>query len=104
MNSEKDVKARVKKRLQEMGAWYFMPAMNGFGRAGVPDFIGCHEGHFFAIETKFGKRTTRGRGYHTHDDPRLTAKQRQEAHDIPARGGRWLLVDELNVEDWSLEK
>lgn len=56
MKNERDVKAEVKKLLKAHGAWFFMPSMNGYGRSGVPDFIGCsRSGRFFAIETKFGK-------------------------------------------------
>ena len=53
--SEADVKTAVKQILAEYpGVWYFMPSMNGYGRAGVPDFVGCFQNRFFAIETKFG--------------------------------------------------
>jgi hypothetical protein len=34
--------------------WYFMPVPFGFGIKGIPDFIGCYKGWFFAIETKAG--------------------------------------------------
>lgn len=49
---EKTVKDRVKRELVRLGAWYCMPNMSGFGRAGVPDFIGCYMGRMFAIECK----------------------------------------------------
>jgi len=52
MTPEGKVKAEVKKVLAEYGCWYFMPVMNGYGRSGVPDFIGCYNGAFFAIEAK----------------------------------------------------
>lgn len=44
--------------------WYFKPAASQFGRAGVPDYIGCmlqsssngdRYGQFFAIEAKSAK-------------------------------------------------
>lgn len=57
---EGKVKAVVKKLLEQHGAWYFMPVSGGFGRAGVPDFVGVHCGLFFAVETKAaGGKTTR---------------------------------------------
>ena len=52
MTPEAKVKAEIKKVLIEYGCWYFMPSMNGYGRTGVPDFIGCYGGVFFAIEAK----------------------------------------------------
>lgn len=53
--NESDVKTAVKDCLKAMKAWYFMPAMNGFGRAGVPDIVGVLNGVPFAVETKFAK-------------------------------------------------
>jgi hypothetical protein len=52
MTPEGKVKAEIKKVLAEYGCWYFMPAMNGYGRTGIPDFVGCYNGVFFAIEAK----------------------------------------------------
>jgi hypothetical protein len=57
MKNEADVKKVVKKILSsypETEMWYFMPPANGYGRSGIPDFVGCYKGNFFAIETKFG--------------------------------------------------
>lgn len=52
MTPESKVKAAVKKILAARGAWFFMPSARAYGTAGVPDFIGCYKGRFFAIETK----------------------------------------------------
>lgn len=55
---EGKLKDQVKTFLKERGAYYHMPVQTGYG---VPtlDFIGCHMGRFFAIETKaVGKRPT----------------------------------------------
>jgi len=54
------VKDQVKKLLKAHGAYYHMPVMNGMG-APTLDFICCHNGRFFAIETKRpgGKPTPR---------------------------------------------
>ena len=49
------VKAKIVKTLQELGCWYFMPPANGYGRAGIPDFIGCMNGLLIAIEAKAKK-------------------------------------------------
>lgn len=60
MTPEGKVKLAVKKLLASHGAYWYMPVPNGFGAATV-DFLGCHRGRFFAIETKKpgGKLTPR---------------------------------------------
>lgn len=60
MTPEGKIKEGVKKVLKKHGAYYHMPVMNGMG-APTLDFIGCHNGWFFAIETKApgGKPTQR---------------------------------------------
>lgn len=85
MNCERDVKAAVKAILKDFGIWYFMPSMNGFGRAGVPDFLCCWFGRLIGIETKFGKNTT-------------SAAQDRELAAIIAAGGYSLIVRECDVE------
>lgn len=51
MTPEGKTKAAVKVVLKTYGAYCHMPVMNGMG-APTLDFIGCHAGLFFAIETK----------------------------------------------------
>lgn len=80
------VKARTKKVLEELECWFFMPPANGYGRAGIPDFIGCLNGVFFAIETKAGKN-------------KPTALQIRELERIQAAGGYAIVVNEENVDD-----
>jgi hypothetical protein len=57
---EGKVKEKVKKVLQEFGAYFHMPVQNGMGKPSL-DFICCHKGRFLAIETKTekGKLTLR---------------------------------------------
>ena len=50
---KKEIKAVLDAR--ESDCWYFMPAANGYGMSGVPDFVGCFRGRFFAIEAKAEK-------------------------------------------------
>jgi hypothetical protein len=58
MTPEGFVKAAVKKLLDAHKAYYHMPVTNGMGKPSL-DFIGCHEGRFFAVETKApGKKPT----------------------------------------------
>lgn len=43
-----------------VNGWYYMPAANGYGVVGIPDFVGCRRGTMFAIEAKApGKTSTR---------------------------------------------
>lgn len=81
---EKDVKLKVKELFKKYGVWYFMPSMNGMGRAGVPDFITCIEGYFVAVETKAGKND-------------LTELQALEIQNIRNSGGRTLVINETNL-------
>lgn len=54
--SEKVVKDRVKRLLKEHSCYWFMPVQTGYGSATL-DFLGCHRGRFFAVETKAPRRT-----------------------------------------------
>lgn len=50
---EGSVKAQIKAFLKlQPNCWFFMPVSNGMGSMGVPDFVGCYLGMFFAIEAK----------------------------------------------------
>lgn len=55
-NTEKDVKRKVKRLLTKHGWVWWMPAANGFGKAGVSDFCAVKSGVFVGIETKYGTR------------------------------------------------
>ena len=83
---EKKVKDKIAKTLKELDAWFFMPPANGYGRAGIPDFIGIISGHPIAIEAKAGKNQP-------------TALQLREIERIRTAGGTALIVNEENVED-----
>ena len=86
---EAKVKANVRKILDELGIYHFMPPANGFGRAGIPDIIGCMDGHFIAIECKAGKGTT-------------TALQDRELNAILNHGGTVYIAREHNIPDLKL--
>lgn len=81
---ESKVKAEVKKVLDSLGAYHFMPATHGYGRSGVPDICGCLNGRFFGIECKAGKGKT-------------TALQDRELKRISTVGGIALVVDETGL-------
>ena len=80
------VKRAVRLMLDKMGVYHFMPPANGFGRAGIPDIIGCMDGHFIAIECKAGKGTT-------------TALQDRELNMILNAGGTTFIARETNLDD-----
>ena len=48
---EGKVKDKVGKLLRKHGCYYHMPVTGGWGRSAL-DYIGCHNGLFFSIETK----------------------------------------------------
>ena len=83
---EAAVKAAVRKLLVEFGIYYFSPAANGFGRAGIPDIICCFGGRFIAIECKAGKGVT-------------TALQDKELAAIRTAGGMTMVVNETNIQE-----
>lgn len=83
---EGKVKAAVRKLLAEFDIYYFSPAANGYGRAGIPDIICCFGGRFIAIECKAGKGVT-------------TALQDRELAAIRTAGGMTMVVNETNIQE-----
>lgn len=84
------MKARVKRVLEAHGAYWHMPVQNGLGAPSL-DFIGCHFGRFFGIETKAGKKP-------------MTPRQELTAEAMQAAGGKVFLINEetgtAELEDW----
>ena len=83
---EGKVKAAVRKVLDRLGIYHFMPPGMGLGRSGIPDIIGCYNGRFIAIECKAGKG-------------QLTALQARELGSIKAAGGFIFVAREDNLEE-----
>jgi Holliday junction resolvase len=83
---ESKVKKRVRDLLDKLDIYHFMPPANGFGRAGIPDIIGCMDGHFIAIECKAGKGKT-------------TALQDRELDRIHNAGGTTYIAREDNIDE-----
>lgn len=55
---EKAIKAAVKKRLKQIGAYHHWPVQLGMGEPCL-DCHGCYDGLYFAVETKApGKKPT----------------------------------------------
>ena len=81
---EGKVKDQVKKYLDSIGAYWYMPVSNGMGRVGAPDFLVCHNGRFIGIETKApGKRGN------------TTANQEREMAAIRKANGVSIVVDDV---------
>lgn len=74
---EKAVKAEFKKQLKKLGVWYHMPPASVYGMRGIPDFICCVNGYFFAIEAKRPDKRIKG----------LTPLQRLQMREITKSGG-----------------
>jgi hypothetical protein len=85
MTPETKIKNKVKKILNELGAYYTMPVTGGYGNSGVPDFVVCLRGKFFGVECKA-------------NGGKPTALQLKHHDDIRKAGGIALIVDETNVE------
>lgn len=60
-------------------------AMGAFGRAGVPDIVGCYRGVFIAVECKAGKGKT-------------TAIQEAEIEKIQKAKGHAFVINEHNMD------
>jgi hypothetical protein len=90
--NEGDVKQVVKEVLKNIGpdCWWFMPPANGYGRSGVPDFVGCVSGAMFCVETKFGAG-------------KPTANQMREMTLAGMAGAVVWVVNEQNIGRWTAE-
>ena len=55
LTPEGRVKNDVKKLLAKYEAYYHMPVQSGLGAPSL-DFVGCHRGKYYAIETKAGNK------------------------------------------------
>ena len=86
MTPEAKVKLQVRKVLEELDIYYFFPPANGYGRAGIPDVIGCTLGLFVAIECKAGRGVT-------------TAVQERDLARITEAGGFTFVAREINIAE-----
>jgi hypothetical protein len=83
--TEADVKATVKKLLNQHHWFWWMPPANGFGRAGIADFNALRGGVFLSIETKFGSN-------------KPTAMQIGFLESIASEHGMAFVVNEKNLD------
>lgn len=77
---EGKIKRKVVQVLKNNKVWYFFPASNGFGRAGIPDIIAIVDGLFVGIECK------------ADPSKKPTKLQVKCGEEIIEAGGMWLLV------------
>lgn len=83
---EGKVKKKVVELLKANKVWYFFPANNGFGKAGIPDIIAIISGTFVGIEVKADR---------TKKPTELQVRCGTEIRDA---GGEWFLVcDEASL-------
>lgn len=81
MTPEGKVKEQVKKLLKEHGAYWHCPVQNGMGAPSL-DFVGCHLGKFFAVETKAANKQP-------------TPRQKSTIADMRKAGGTVFVVNEF---------
>lgn len=85
MRNERDVKEAVKKLFKKYGVWHYMIVPIAYSRTGVPDFICCLRGKFFAVETKYG-----------YNKPK--PRQVIEMEAIAKAGGDCFVINEKNLD------
>ena len=83
------MKLAIKRVLKSYGQriYYFMPAMGSFGKSGVPDFVCCVGGKFFAIEAKADV-----------DKNPPTELQYKNLREIGVAGGVAVVIDARSVD------
>lgn len=77
---EQKIKRKVSTLFKQYNVWYFMPASNGFGKAGIPDYIACVDGQFLGVECKSDSKK------------KPTALQIRQGELIQEANGTWLVV------------
>jgi len=83
------VKIKVKKALDALGVYYFMPVPMGLS-ATTLDYLCCYHGMFFGIETKVPKK-------------KLTPRQHVVASAIVKAGGFVLVIRDAD-DVWHMDR
>jgi hypothetical protein len=87
LTPEGKVKRKVTELLKKHSVWYFFPANNGFGKAGIPDIIAIVDGRFVGVEVKASKSS------------KPTALQIKCGEEIQKAGGTWMVVfDDVTLQ------
>jgi hypothetical protein len=82
---EAAVKDQVRKVLKKHKAYWHCPVQNGMGAPSL-DFVGCHRGRFYAIETKAGNK-------------RPTERQENTIREMQDAGAKVFVVNEVTGTD-----
>lgn len=88
---ENRIKRKLSKMLREKKIWYFFPANNGFGKAGIPDLIAIVDGLFLGLECK------------ADPSKKPTALQAKCGEEIEKAGGAWFVVNSDAMIDYIKE-
>jgi len=91
MTPEAKTKKKTRAILDAEEVYHFNPFGGGYGRAGIPDIVGCVNGFFLAVECKAGK----GKG-------KTTALQDRELESIRHAGGVALVIYDTEEDYMSL--
>lgn len=81
---EAKVKQGIKKLLDSLGVWYFMPVAGPYSVHGIPDFVCCWDGLFLAIEAKAPGKLAN-----------VTVHQQRKIDQINSAGGVAVAVDNV---------
>ena len=82
MSSEAHVKRAIRKVLDSMSIWYYMPPASMYGKGGIPDFVCCLLGRFVGIEAKRPSVGIKG----------LSPLQLRQCHEITKNNGDYIVV------------
>jgi len=85
--SEKDVKKRIKKLLDDYGWFWWMPPANGYGKVGISDLNAIKNGVFMAVEAKFGSN-------------KPTPMQKAFLESVNAESGFGFVVNDTNIDQF----
>lgn len=90
MTPEGKVKKKVKDVLRTHQVYWHCPVQNGMGSPSL-DFVGCHRGRFFAVETKAANKQP-------------TPRQETTIEEMRSAGGTVFVVNEVTgteeLEAW----
>ena len=85
MTPEGKIKNKIKKVLDKVGAYYFMPVQMGLGKRTL-DFLVCHKGKFFGFEAKAPGQ-------------KPTALQKLCMEEIVEAGGDCIVIDSVEMAE-----
>lgn len=88
---EAKVKAEIKAKLLDLGAYVFMPVQTGWG-ASTLDMLVCINGRFLAVECK------RAEGGRTSPRQKFTIGEVQKAGGVAVVARSWLDIEQIVLQ------